>query len=61
MSNALRLLIVAGIAGLGSYTFNGSIKPVTTIIVISTVVIIGLSSGLARKRTAALVPAINNF
>lgn len=34
MSNSLRHVIVAGIVGLGSYAFNGSIMPVATLIAI---------------------------
>ncbi|RUR06805.1 MFS transporter [Legionella sp. km772] len=36
MSNALRHLIVAGMVSVGSYNFNGSIKPVASLILIAT-------------------------
>lgn len=60
MSNALRYLIIAGVVGIGSYSFNGTINPVTNIIALSTTIAILLALGLAKKKTSLLNPAVSN-
>jgi len=50
MSNALRHVIVAGVVGIGSYSFNGSIKPVAILIVISTAFTVFLAVALVNKK-----------
>jgi DHA1 family bicyclomycin/chloramphenicol resistance-like MFS transporter len=50
MSNALRHIIVAGIVGLGSYAFNGSIKPVALLIVLCTAFTVFFAIALIHKK-----------
>lgn len=57
MSNALRHVIVAGIVGIGSYFFNGSITPVAVLIVSSMIVVISLALTLIIKAKQSLVQA----
>ena len=52
MSNALRHVIVAGVVGIGSYSFNGSIKPVALLIVIGTAATIFLAVALIPNRNS---------
>ena len=57
MSNALRHVIVAGIVGIGSYFFNGSITPVAVLIVSSMIIVISLALTLIIKAKQSLVQA----
>ena len=52
MSNALRHVIVAGVVGIGSYSFNGSIKPVALLIVMGTAATIFLAVALIPNRNS---------
>lgn len=52
MSNALRHVIVAGIVGVGSYGFNGSIMPVALLIMITSVLTVFLAIALVSKKGA---------
>jgi len=52
MSNALRHIIVAGVVGIGSFMFNGSIKPVAILIVISTAIIFMFVLMLNNRKVA---------
>ena len=64
MSNALRHVIVAGIIGIGSYSFDGSIKPVSMLIAISTIIIISLALALTTGGWGFLSrfrPRIKNY
>jgi DHA1 family bicyclomycin/chloramphenicol resistance-like MFS transporter len=54
MSNALRHVVVAGIVGLGGIFFDGSIKPVANLLVISTAFILFFSFGLIRKKPVSI-------
>lgn len=49
MSNALRHMIVAALVGAGSYAFNGSIKPVAILIILSTIVVVFLAISLMNR------------
>lgn len=53
MSNALRHIIVAGIVGIGSFSFNGSIKPVAILIALLACAAVILA-GLLKNRWAIL-------
>ncbi|WP_045095438.1 multidrug effflux MFS transporter [Legionella fallonii] len=57
MSNALRHTIVAGIVGIGSYSFNGSIKPVALLIISSMVIVVSLAWALIIQEKRPLVQA----
>ena len=59
MSNALRHVIVAGIVGLGSYTFDGTIKPVALLIAISTAIIAILAYALVNRQAAPALESPN--
>lgn len=48
MSNALRYIIIASLVGMGSFTFDGSIKPVAALI--------GISTGLVVLLVLMLLP-----
>ncbi|HVT62511.1 MAG TPA: MFS transporter [Legionellaceae bacterium] len=52
MSNALRHIITAAMVGIGMVTFNGSIKPVALLIVLSTMVVSFLAIRLLKKPDA---------
>lgn len=43
MSNALRYIIIASLVGIGSFTFDGSIKPVALLLGVSTVCVVLLT------------------
>ncbi|MCL9684887.1 MFS transporter [Legionella maioricensis] len=59
MSNALRHVIVAGIVALGSYAFDGSIKPVAILIFASTAITVSLALALIRRNKPANVASIS--
>ncbi len=59
MSNALRHVIVAGIVALGSYSFNGSIKPVALLIIASTATTISLALALIKRNKPVNVAHIS--
>lgn len=54
MSNALRYVIIADIVGIGSFTFNGSIKPIAFLIGISTSLVVVLTMMLLKQRNTEL-------
>lgn len=51
MSNALRHMVVAGVVGLGSFSFNGSIMPVAFLILAIAVINMFLARQLTKKET----------
>lgn len=53
MSNALRYIIIASIVGIGSSLFNGSIKPVANLIVISASIIVLFAMMLLKQKMIA--------
>ena len=57
MSNALRHVIVAAIVGIGSHSFNGSIKPVSVLIMSSTVIVVSLALALVNRNKPVLIKA----
>lgn len=60
MSNALRYIIIASLVGIGSITFDGSIKPVATLLGISTCSAVILSVLLLRRKTIISEAIVNN-
>lgn len=50
MSNALRHIIIAGIVAMSSLTFDGTVRPVALIIVLSTGVVFALARGLEKRK-----------
>lgn len=57
MSNALRYVIIASIVGIGSFTFDGSIKPVAILIGTSTITIVVLAIMLLKRSPVHLATA----
>jgi len=54
MSNALRLIMVAGIVGIGSFSFTGSIQPVAKLVAIVTAGAIILALALLNRKAVVL-------
>lgn len=50
MSNALRYIIIASLVGIGCSLFDGSIKPVANLIVISAIIIVVLATILLQQK-----------
>jgi DHA1 family bicyclomycin/chloramphenicol resistance-like MFS transporter len=50
MSNALRHVVVAGVVGIGSMIFNGSIQPVALVITTSSIMVLMLAVGLQSRK-----------
>lgn len=59
MSNALRHVIVAGIVALGSYSFDGSIKPVAMLIIVSTAITVSLALALIKRNKPVNLASIS--